>query len=196
MIKTWGWMHQNGRRDFININLPIDTTWYGWECYIPNVVLFCNPQTIPVNQFDNTKASIKCDDSEPKHKTEYTFADSKMMKSLPVSTCQRGSRITISIVDWANSMNNMRSRQLETTAHQQVQGLYETSFQLQLPNQQSEITNTKMAEKHIPRFLARALKRSQTSKTKKIRPRRIYFTSACSTPSISREHAHPKGSHM
>lgn len=128
--------------EFVNINLPIDTAWYGWECYIADVVLFCNPQTIPVNQFDNTDVSVKCNDSEPYHKLKYTLPliqslkrmkksnTGTTIKKLPVSTCQRGRRITNSIVDGANSVNNMRSRQPKTSAHtNKYNVLYLNKFQ-------------------------------------------------------------------
>ena len=44
---------------FLNVNLPVGTTRYGWKCYILNVVLFCNPQTIPVNKFEENKYEIQ-----------------------------------------------------------------------------------------------------------------------------------------
>ena len=44
---------------FLNVNLPEGTTRYGWKCYILNVVLFCNPQTIPVNKFGENKYKIQ-----------------------------------------------------------------------------------------------------------------------------------------
>jgi acetamidase/formamidase len=61
--------------------------------------------------------------------TKNSFSSTALKKKkLPVSTCQRGSRITINTKDWANSMNNMRNRQRETSAHHQVKVLYKISL--------------------------------------------------------------------
>lgn len=56
-------------------------------------------------------------------KEDEKYLNKYILKKSPVSTRKRGSRITITTVDWSNSVNNMRSRQHKTTAHQQLQGL-------------------------------------------------------------------------